>query len=177
MDVLLHRRGRSDQNCGRSHGEVNGERVGDGIEREARVIRNNPRGGPAADNRVQPLGGAPQQRLAAPNRQLINVICADRVDGIEVRTGTAQPQVAQVADKSLRIEARKYRVIGNVRDVVNRPRILIVEIELQVVRGPFAQRGDQAVIARRSPVADIGYRAGLIRQASVGQKKSGIRQQ
>ena len=111
---LLYRLLVAVEHCRRVLREVDRECSGMGVEREASAISQDSGSRPATEDRVHHAVGIPQQVMAMTDRQIIDVVGADDVPGIEQRIGTAGPQIGQVANQPLSAERELVGVVDDV---------------------------------------------------------------
>src|SRR5262249_57083994 len=112
--------------CGRAESEA-------GMSREDRAHL------PAADQLVDRFVYVAAEKAPPPKRQIVHAVRNEKVCHIEVRWTAANAQVGRVADLS-----SGHRV-GYARDVIDRARKCVIEIELKAVRVIFCQAQQQAV--------------------------------
>ena len=60
-----------------------------------------------------------QYPLAAPYGQVVDIVSADGVAGVEVRTGPARPEIFEIANEPGARGSELHEVIGNLRNVVD----------------------------------------------------------
>ena len=109
--------------------EVDRERPGVRREREACAIAQDPGSRPPTYDLVHPVARAAQEPLPAAERQVVHVVGADDVSSVEKRIRPARPQVRKVANQTLSAGCELVSIVDNVRLVVDRVRVRIIEVD------------------------------------------------
>src|SRR5277367_3351023 len=136
------------------------------------AIGNDTGPAPSANEEVQPFGSITAKFAAVTKRQVIDVVSADQVASIEVRTCAAYPEVLQITDDAGTGPGVGHIVVGDVRHVVDGVRVGVVKVKLQAVRDALAECEQQPVVIGAGVVSDVAVCASLSRQGNVGRHQS-----
>ena len=101
MNVLPYRREGASKGRRRGLGEIDGECIRIYRKRITRMPRYDAGGSPSSDQEVQQGASSSQEALALSDGQGIDVVSVEGVPGIKIRTGAADPQIAQITDQAL----------------------------------------------------------------------------
>src|SRR5580704_7371067 len=132
---------------------------------------------PPADKEVQPFGSVAAELAAVTKGQVVDVVYTDQMTCIEVRASAACPEVLQITYQSGTGAGIGHVVVGDVREVVDRVRIGVIEVKLQTMGNALAECKQQSVVVGTGVVANVAVCASLSREAHVRCQESTLRQQ
>src|SRR6185312_8945088 len=154
-------------NCRHVVREAGKKRIGGGGVSDAALVGRDTRNFPATDGFVDIPGNMAGKLTATTEGQLSDEVCRNDVGRVEVRRPAADAWMKHIADESGAVG----RGVRDQRNVIDRVRPGVVEVELRALRKILRESKKQTVVGREALVGEVGTARKLRSYTDIRGKK------